>query len=258
LLEGLPAVALGLVTLLVLPDGPAQARWLSHLERQSLESALIEERTVNERTHQIGTVVALTHRVVWRLGFLFLLAVTGFYGYSIWSPLVIQSLTGFSNLGVGLLSGLIALASMICMIASSAHSDRTGERPLHVAVPLLVMAAGFVGCALSRTPVLAIVSLALVPIGHMSAYGAFWSMPSRFLSGQAAAAGIALIATIVNVGGFLGPTAIGLLRDRTGTYTSAFWILGMLAGLSAMLAMQLRGAAVLQQDGQRFNTVTAA
>jgi ACS family tartrate transporter-like MFS transporter len=233
--------------LIVLPDRPANARWLSSSERESLESVLAEERANNERTHSIGTVAALTNTIVWKLGFLFLLAVIGFYGYSIWSPLIIQSLTGASDLGVGLVSGLIALVTIICMLASSAHSDRTGERPLHVAVPHFVMAAGFVGCALSPAPLLTVLSLALVPIGHASAYGAFWSLPSRFLSGQAAAAGIALIATIVNVGGFLGPTIVGVLRDRTGTYTSAFWVLGTLAALSAMFALQLRRSAILRR-----------
>ena len=247
LVEGLPAVLLGFVVLWVLPDGPKQAKWLTPAEQESLQSTLAAERKSVSGSHLIGTGAALLNRTVWRLGILFLLAVIGFYGYSIWSPLIIKSLTGFTNLGVGLVSGAIALVTMICMLASSAHSDRTGERPLHVAIPHLIMACGFVGFAIWQTPIAGILALALVPIGHASAYGAFWSMPTRFLDGQAAAAGIALIASIVNVGGFLGPTVIGILKDRTGSHTFAFYALAVLAAISALLACQLRGAKVLQR-----------
>ncbi len=179
---------------------------------------------------------------------MFLLVVIGFYGYSIWSPLVFRSLTGFSDMGVGLLSGAIAAVTIVAMLWNSAHSDRSGERPLHVAIPNLIIGLGFFGSALLHSPALAVLSLALVPIGHAASYGPFWSMPSRFLTGQAAAGGIALVATIVNFGGFIGPTLIGVLRDRTGTHTTAFLLLGGLAIASSALALQLRGATAIRKE----------
>ncbi len=247
LAEGVPAVVLGFVVLLMLPDGPGQARWLTRAERDWLETKLAVERAACAAAHPISTLAALTNGTVWRLGTTFLLVVIGFYGYSIWSPLVFRSLTGFSDLGVGLLSGAIAAVTIVAMLWNSAHSDRTGERALHVAIPNLIMGLGFLGGALLPTPALAILSLALVPIGHAAAYGPFWSMPSRFLTGQAAAGGIALVATIVNIGGFMGPTLIGVLRDRTGTHAAAFLLLGGLAIVSSVLALQLRGAGVLRK-----------
>jgi ACS family tartrate transporter-like MFS transporter len=247
LAEGLPAVLLGFIVLWVLPDNPHQASWLSPAEQESLQSRLAAERKSASASHLSGTRAVLLNGTVWRLGILFLLAVIGFYGYSIWSPLIIRALTGFTNLGVGFVSGAIALVTVICMLASSAHSDRTGERPLHVAIPHFIMACGFLGCAIWQTPIAGILALALVPVGHASAYGAFWSMPTRFLDGRAAAAGIALIASIVNVGGFLGPTIIGILKDRTGSHTIAFYVLAGLAAMSALMAFQLRGANVLQR-----------
>jgi ACS family tartrate transporter-like MFS transporter len=248
LVEGLPAVVLGIVALRVLSDGPERARWLTRPERDWLVTQLAAERAACASAHPISTLAALTNGTVWRLGIMFLLVVIGFYGYSIWSPLVFRSLTGFSDMGVGLLSGAIAAVTIVAMLWNSAHSDRTGERPLHVAIPNLVMGLGFLGGALLHMPALAILSLALVPIGHAAAYGPFWSMPSRFLTGQAAAGGIALVATIVNIGGFVGPTLIGVLRDRTGTHTAAFLLLGGFALLSSVLALQLRGATVLRKD----------
>ena len=121
---------------------------------------------------------------------------------------------------------------------------------MHVAIPHLLMCLGFLGCVLLPTPTLALLSLALVPIGQGASYGPFWSMPSRFLTGQAAAGGIALIAAIVNLGGFIGPTLIGVLRDRTGTHTAAFLLLGGAALFSSLLAVQLRGAKELRKDIQ--------
>jgi ACS family tartrate transporter-like MFS transporter len=126
------------------------------------------------------------------------------------------------------------------MSLNSSHSDRTDERPLHVAIALLATAIGFIGSALLKSPLLAIVALALVPIGHCSSYGPFWSIPSRFLSGEAAAAGTALVVTIANIGGFAGPALIGYLKQRTGTHVSAFLLLGGFAVVAAFLAFRLR------------------
>jgi ACS family tartrate transporter-like MFS transporter len=107
------------------------------------------------------------------------------------------------------------------------------------------MAIGCFGCAILRTPLLGIVSLALVPIGHCSAYGPFWSIPSRFLSGGPAAAGTALVVTIANVGGFVGPALIGYLKQQSGTHTIAFLLLGAFGILGALLAYALRGSPAL-------------
>jgi ACS family tartrate transporter-like MFS transporter len=125
------------------------------------------------------------------------------------------------------------------MFLNSYHSDRTGERAIHIATPLLVMAVGLIGCALLRQPVLAIIVLALVPLGHCASYGPFWSLPTQFLTGPAAAAGIALVTMIANVGGFAGPALIGVLKTRTGTHTDAFLLLGGLAVVASVLALRI-------------------
>jgi len=153
-----------------------------------------------------------------------------------------------SDLGVGLILGAISALTIICMALNSAHSDRADERPLHVAVPLLISGAGFFGCALLSEPTLALFSLALVPIGHCSAYGPFFSMPTRFLTGAPAAAGIALVVTIANVGGFVGPTLMGAMKDRMGTHSPAFLLLGACTIVAAVLALQLQRVAILRKS----------
>jgi ACS family tartrate transporter-like MFS transporter len=245
LVEGLPAILLGLIVLVYLTDRPDRAYWLSEAEKDWLVSKLAAERNTRS-AHSIGIFAALTNPTIWQLGMIFLLAAIGFYGYSFWAPLLIKSLTKGSDLGVGLMLGAISAVTIIFMVFNSAHSDRTDERPWHVAVALLIMAAGFFGCALLQQPILAVFSLALVPIGHCAAYGPFWSMPTRFLTGAPAAAGIALVVTIANVGGFLGPTVIGAMKDRFGTHGPAFLLLAACAIIAAFFSLRLRRVEVLR------------
>src|SRR4029077_773216 len=173
--------------------------WLAPAERGWLGETLAAERKTCALRPDIR--VALTDGTVWWLGIIFLLVAAGFYGYSFWAPLVIKSLTGLSNFKVGLVLGAISSITILGMLLNSHHSDRTGERAKHIAVPLLVMSVGLIGCALLRQPVLAIIALALVPLGHCASYGPFWSTPTQFLTGPAAAAGIALVTMIANIGG---------------------------------------------------------
>lgn len=239
LMEGIPAILLGVIVLVYLIDRPEAANWLSSTEKNWLVSTLAAERNSRRGASPIGIFAALTNPTIWHLGIIFLCAAIGFYGYSFWAPLVVKSLTGSSDLGVGVILGAISTVTIICMILNSVHSDQTDERPLHVAVPLFISAGGFFGCAILREPTLALFFLALIPIGHCAAYGPFWSMPSRLLTGAPAAAGIALVVTIANVGGLVGPTIIGAMKDRYGTHSPAFMLLGGCAIGGALLAMAL-------------------
>jgi ACS family tartrate transporter-like MFS transporter len=246
LVEGTPAILLGIIVLVYLTDQPETADWLSSAEKDWLMSRLAAERTSRDGTLPVGIFAALTNPTIWHLGIIFLCAAIGFYGYSFWAPLVIKSLTGASDFGVGVVLGAISAVTIILMVLNSAHSDHTDERPLHVAVPLSISGAGFFGCAVLRQPILAVFFLALVPMGHCAAYGPFWSMPSRFLTGAPAAAGIALVVTIANVGGLVGPTIIGAMKDRFGTHGPAFMVLGGCAIVAALLAIGLRRVGALQ------------
>jgi len=237
LIEGLPAVVLGSSVMFYLTDRPETAGWLGPAERDWLVDKLAAERKACALRPSIR--VALTDATVWKLGIIFLLTAAGFYGYSFWAPLVIKSLTGLSNFKVGLVLGAISAIAIVGMLLNGYHSDRKGERAIHIAVPLLVTAAGFFGCVLLHQTVLAIIALALVPLGHCASYGPFWSMPTQFLTGPAAAAGIALVTMIANVGGFAGPALIGVLKTRTGTHADAFLLLAGLAVIAALLALRI-------------------
>lgn len=235
--EGIPAIILGIVVAFYLTDQPANARWLTRIERECIGAELARDNLL--QLNELSIRQALTAPLIWLLGIIFLLAALGFYGYSFWSPLVIKSLTATTDQGVGWITAGISAATIIFMLLNGAHSDQTDERAMHIAVPLLIMGLGFLLCPFIHSPFLGVVALALVPIGHCSSYGPFWSMPSRFLSGRAAAAGTAMVVTIANVGGFIGPWLIGYLKERTATHTTAFLLLAGFAVLAGLLALGL-------------------
>ena len=142
----------------------------------------------------------------------------GQYALSLWLPQIVRGFSGLSNLQVGFVSAIPNLVAVIAMVIVAAHSDRTGERCLHVAATSTVAAFGFLGCALVTSPAFAVMFLSLAAAGCLSAHGPFWPLPSKFLTGAAAAGGIGLINSLSNLSGFVGPYAIGLLNSGSGDF----------------------------------------
>jgi ACS family tartrate transporter-like MFS transporter len=239
LVEGIPAVILGFIVLGYLTDQPKDARWLAPEERAALVEVMAADAAERGDAEKHRIRDALLNPSVWRLGAIPLLANTGYYGYIIWSPQLIKSFLNSSNWVVGLVSGTIAALMAISMLANGVHSDRTRERRLHVALPLFVMVVGFIASALLPSPTLSIGALALVPIGMGAFFAPFYSLSCGFLSGEAAAAGIALVVALANVGGLIGPYLIGFLKDATGGYVVPLLVLGGIVFLAAVLALRL-------------------
>jgi ACS family tartrate transporter-like MFS transporter len=135
---------------------------------------------------------------------------------------------------------VIGFVMAAVVVLSALHSDLTGERRLHVAVPLVVMACGLTGCVMVGSPALSLMALAMVPLGMGAIFGPFWALPTTFLRGTAAAGGLAMVASVGNVGGFIGPIVIGFLKDRTGSYHESLLLLAVLALVAAALAFGIR------------------
>jgi ACS family tartrate transporter-like MFS transporter len=133
------------------------------------------------------------------------------------------------------------------MVLIGASSDRTGERFLHIAIPSLVAVAGFVASAWITSPIPALVALTVAAVGDLGSRGPFWALPGRFLAGPAAAGGIALINTIGSLGGFVGPIAVGLVKDATGSFQGGLMFLALLLALGAMGILRLRHSPALQK-----------
>jgi MFS transporter, ACS family, tartrate transporter len=253
LIEGLPSILLGVWAWSYLTDRPDDADWLQPSEKSALISRLRAETQEIRSARAISAWAALRNPTVWHLGAIFFLVNLGWYGYTIWSPQIIKAYLGTGNFTVGLIAGAISVAVIVIMRLNCRHSDRTGERPLHVVIPLAVMASGFAAASLLGHSTAAIVCLALVPVGVNAAYGPFWSLPSSFLTGKSAAGGIAMVNTIQSLGGFVGPAFLGVVKAQTGDYAQGLLFLAAAAGAAALLTLPLRGKAAL--PGRRVRAV---
>jgi ACS family tartrate transporter-like MFS transporter len=247
LLEGVPAVVLGVAVLRYLPDRPEGAAWLEPEQRKWLAERLAIERGRCVEHHGFSVARALSSGVVWQLGLLGFLSISfGQYALGLWLPQIVRGFSGLSNLQVGFVSAIPNFVAVITMVIVAAHSDRTGERCLHIAAASAVAAVGFLGCALVRSPAFAVMFLSLATAGLLSAHGPFWPLPSKFLSGSAAAGGIALINSLANLSGFAGPYAIGLLNGASGNFRSGLLLLALVPLAGMALALRLRHAADLR------------
>ena len=246
-LEGLPAVLLGFAVLRFLPDRPDSAEWLAPDQRRWLLKRLAAERDWCGEHHGFSVVRALCNGVVWQLGFLlFLSASFGTYALGLWLPQIVRNFSNLNNLQIGFVSAIPSLVGLVAMVIVAAHSDRTGERCLHIAAVSAASAIGFIGCALAQSPVVAVIFLSVAAAGLLSVYGPFWPLPSKFLTGTAAAGGIALINTLSNLSGFAGPYTIGLLNSASGDFRAGLLLLAIVPLAGMVLALRLRHAALFK------------
>jgi ACS family tartrate transporter-like MFS transporter len=248
LVEGLPAIVLGFVVLGYLTDSPERAKWLEPEERQWLAAKVAAEGRAAHERHGVGVAKALAHPTVWLLGFVIFACQSGSYGLTLWIPQIVRSLSGLGDLAVSLIATLPYIAAAIGMILIGASSDRSGERFLHIAIPSALAAVGFIFSAYFTSPVPAMLALTVAAVGDLSTRGPFWSLPTRFLTGGAAAAGIGLINTLGSLGGFVGPYAVGYFRDLTGDYASGLVFLAVLLLAGSIAAVALRRASVLADE----------
>jgi ACS family tartrate transporter-like MFS transporter len=240
LIEGIPAIVLGFVTLAYLPDGPKNTVWLAPEEKAWIASRLEREREQmrSDSHHTLGQ--ALRSGRVWTLAFIYFAIIMSFYGISLWLPQIVQSFSGMNDLLVGLLSAIPYIAASIGMTIIGNNSDRRGERRLHVAVAALAGAAGLTAAAFLRAPAAELAALSLAAVGIWGTLGPFWAMSAEILSGTGAAAGIALINSVGNLGGFLGPYLVGLVRKETDSFALALLALAVWPLLGCVVTLVAR------------------
>jgi ACS family tartrate transporter-like MFS transporter len=241
LLEGLPALLLSFAVLKLLPDGPADAPWLSGEEKATIAARLASEEHAGENDLWSG----LRDPRVLALGVVLLGFGFARYGIGLFLPQIVQDM-GFSNLATGFVVAVPYVASIGAMVLWARSSDARSERVWHVALAALLAASGFAVAGLAHSDLIVLVALTLVTIGIHAAFGPFFCLPSSFLSGPAAAGGIALITTISNFGGFLGPTVIGVLREGTGDYGAGMFVMALGMAMSAAVVLAL-GRAMARQ-----------
>ncbi|MSU35852.1 MAG: MFS transporter [Pedosphaera sp.] len=236
-LEAVPAVLMGVVVLFTLPNGPQHARWLSDREKGWIQSRLSEEANRADSSQRHGLKDVFTSGRIWLLCLIYFLTNVGGYGFEMWLPTIVKGFSGQSDFVVGLINAIPYFIAGVAMLLYGQHSDRTGERRGHVAFAAISAAAGFAFAAYFKNPTLAMAGLTLAFAGLKSTLGPFWAFSTTFLSGTAAAGGIALINSVGNLGGFFGPYLVGIIKDRTGSNVAALLLLGgalLGAGLFAL------------------------
>ena len=236
LIEGLPAVLLGGVVLAFLTDSPEIATWLKEEERAWLVAQLASEETPHPRASS-DVFAAFTNPTVWLLVFVYLGETTSAYGVGLWLPTLLRNISGTSNLVVGLLSAIPYLATVVAMVVVAKSSDRTRDRKWHLAGSAFACAIGLGCAAYSTSTTAAVVFLSLTLMATFSMNGPFWATATEMLSETSAAAGIALINSFGNLGGFLGPYSIGLVRTWTGSFRGGLLAVGVLLVISGTLAL---------------------
>ncbi|GAB4468342.1 MAG: MFS transporter [Armatimonadaceae bacterium] len=241
LLEGFPAVLMTGVVLWYLPNGPRDARWLSEREKRILTQRLEDEQGA---THEHGSLMeALREPKVWLLCAVFFFLVTGMYGIGLWIPQLIKDMSaGLNEVQVGFLTAIPYLVSGTVMVINAIHSDSTGERRLHVTIPAIIGAIGFIGYAFNdKNPTMALLCLTIAASGMWAILGPFWSLPPLALrTGTALAAGLAFINSVGNLGGFIGPYVVGAIKNNLGEASANVGVAFFLAGcvfIGAILAL---------------------
>ena len=243
LLEGLPAVGFGLVALGYLTDRPAEAAWLAPAERAWLAERMGREHAERAERRGYSVTQALVHGRVWLLALLYFALVCGLYGVSFWIPQIVQGFGGLGDFAVGMVSGVPYLAAAIGMVIVGTHSDRCQERRWHLAGPAFVGAAGLVVSGSVMSPVASLLALSLGALGMWSALGPFWARSASFASGSAAAGAIALVNSIGNLGGFLGPFLVGLVKEHSDGFAGGLAVLAGWLVVAGVIALGLRDEA---------------
>jgi len=234
ILEAVPTVLLGVAVLFCLTDRPEQAKWLDAREKAWLLASLHE---TDANTAHVSIRSIMGSGQVWCAGAIYFGILVGLYGFGFWMPQIIASLGELSHVQVGLATMIPYTAACIAMVLWGRHSDHTGERRWHVALPALLGALALLTGTVSQSVSLAFLALVGAAIGIYATLPAFWALVTRGLQGVIAAAAIALINAIGNLGGFFGPALIGYARDRTGSHIASLLLIAICLMATSVLTL---------------------
>ena len=248
LLQALPTILLALIFYRAMPDSPATARWLSAENRQWLVEQLALEREKREQLGRFSVGEALINPTVWLVGLAGMGINAAAYGLILFLPQMIHAL-GVSAAMTPLVNAIPFAVAAAVMIPWSIHSDRHMERNWHAAIPAAMAGLALIACAMLKNPMLVLVALSLGVTGIFCYATVFWAVPSSMLTGAAAAAGLALVNTVANVGSFAGPYALGWVKDATGSFSLGIVALGLGPLVAAVIAASLRAAARYEKAG---------
>lgn len=236
LLEGLPATFLAFAALVLLPDGPAHATWLNDEEKGIVASSLTPDTVIQNG----GPWCFFADARVWVIGIVGFCNGCSVYGLALWLPQMIHGM-GFSNRATGFISAVPYVAGMGAMIVWGRSSDARADRIWHIALAYLLVAVSLAAACLTDSRALQLLALTMAVMGVYAGFGPYYSLPSSFLRGTAAAGGIALVNSIASLGGFFGPFFIGIIKQQTGGYTASMAALAGMEVLAALMSLVMLG-----------------
>jgi ACS family tartrate transporter-like MFS transporter len=241
LVEGLPAVLLGILALRVLTDRPEQATWLPSADREWLTSTMKEEQALRAHVGHASLTRTMASGRVWLLCAVYFLNTSVTYAIFLWLPKMLSEVSGARGFTLSAMTAIPFTAALVAMVLIGRHSDQTGERKFHVAACATTAAVGLLLAAMSQHNIwLLVLSFTLSQMGQRSVMSVFWAIPPIFLGGTGAAAGIALINAIGNLGGWFGPSMMGWLRQETGGYVGGLLVLAAVLIAEAIVVSLLR------------------
>jgi len=250
LMEGVPAILLGVTVFWVLSDNPREAGWLKGEERAWLLERLALEQQAESSLRKENLWKVLLSPRIWMLSMVYFGVATTMYGVTLWLPSVIRSLSGLSYFLTGLVSALPFVVTAIAMVLIGMRSDRTGERRWHTAIPAFVGASALVAAGYGRSTVIVVACIGVGLVCAESMVGPFWAMATSRMAGLSAAAGIAVINSLANLGGYFGPDIIGFFRKAGGGFRGGLLAIGVTLALSGGIALIVGRQSNAQRTGE--------
>ena len=254
IIEALPALVMSIVVYFYLTDRPKDALWLAPAERQWLQDRLDAERATRERHGAMSWFRSMLDPRVIALGFVYMGCNIPQYGLSFFLPQIVKAFGGLNNVEIGVITALPYAVGAVGMIFWSRHSDKTGERKWHAVIPLGIIVVGLSLAAVMPDPTLKMACLCVAGFGFFAVLPVFWTLPTTFLSGAGAAAGIAAVNSIGNLGGFFGPKVFGWLKDTTGADYASLMFLAACAVIGAVIVLVLGHDPALERPASLAKT----
>lgn len=240
LTEAIPALVFGALIVFLIEDWPSGAAWLSEEEKRELAEQFEQENRAKKTAKHYSVGEALRDPEVLKLCLIYFLWITGYWGFNYWMPTVMKEVSGWSTMTIGWLIVIPMFLSLGAMVYTGSSSSRSGEKRWHGAVPLFLGAVGIGAGAFIAEPVVNFLFVCLTAVGVFAAFGVWWSYPTTFLSGAAAAGAVGLINSFGNIGGYAGPYITGFVKDLTGSFQGAYACLACSLAAAGMLMLTLK------------------
>lgn len=237
--EGIPAIVVGILTMMKLPERPGDAAWLSPEERHVLDTAIQDEQSLKSINGPATFLAGLTDRRILLASAFTFFSICDNFGTVFWLPQIIKAFGNLTNIEVGFLSTIPYALGGVGMIVWGRHSDRSGDRRMHMFIGACVATVGYAAAAMASEPITAFIGICVAAIGVWSCFGLIWAYAGDLVAGPAAATGFAVINSIGTLGGFVGPFLIGWIRASTHSFTGGLFVLAGFGVVTALLALAL-------------------